>query len=59
MKKIAITDATLRECARRGDLALSFKEKIEIAKLLTSSTSILLKQHPLPMKKLTPLFCAL
>ena len=32
MKKITITDATLRECARRGDIALSFKEKLEIAK---------------------------
>ena len=34
MKKITITDATLRECARRGDIALSFKEKIEIARQL-------------------------
>ena len=34
MKKIIIADATLRAFARRGDLALSFKEKLEIAKLL-------------------------
>ena len=36
MKKITITDATLRECARRGDIALSFKEKLEIARLYSS-----------------------
>lgn len=34
MKNITITDATLRESALRHETALSFKEKIEIAKLL-------------------------
>ncbi len=34
MSKILISDVTLREGASRADISLSFKEKIEIAKLL-------------------------
>lgn len=34
MRKIRISDITLRECASSGEHTLSFKEKIEIAKLM-------------------------
>ncbi len=34
MKKIAIADVTLREGVCRSDISLSFKEKLEVAKLL-------------------------
>lgn len=34
MKEISISDMTMKEAARSGDFNLSFKEKIELAKLL-------------------------
>lgn len=34
MRKIKLSDITLRECASSGEHSLSFKEKIEIAKLM-------------------------
>lgn len=34
MRKISVTDITLRECANSADHSLSFKEKIEMAKLM-------------------------
>ncbi|MBQ2841897.1 MAG: hypothetical protein IJE72_02545 [Clostridia bacterium] len=55
MKKIAITDATLRECARRGDLALSFKEKIEIAKLLDKLNIDIIEAAPVTDEKIDTL----
>lgn len=34
MKEISVSDITMKEAARSGDFSLSFKEKIELAKLL-------------------------
>ena len=34
MRKIRISDVTLRECAASAEHSLSFREKIEIAKLM-------------------------
>ena len=34
MRKIHVSDITLRECANSADHSLSFKEKIEMAKLM-------------------------
>lgn len=55
MKKITITDATLRECARKGDLALSFKEKIEIAKLLDKLGIDVIEAAPVTDEKIDTL----
>ena len=55
MKKIAITDATLRECARRGDIALSFKEKLEIAKLLDKLNVNVIEAAPIIDEKIDTL----
>lgn len=55
MKKITITDATLRECARRGDIALSFKEKIEIAKLLDKLNIDVIEAAPVTDEKIDTL----
>lgn len=55
MKKITITDATLRECARRGDIALSFKEKLEIAKLLDKLNVDVIEAAPITDEKIDTL----
>ncbi len=55
MKKITVTDATLRECARRGDVALSFKEKIEIAKLLDKLNIDVIEAAPVTDEKIDTL----
>ncbi len=55
MKKITIADATLRECARRGDIALSFKEKIEIAKLLDKLNIDVIEAAPITDEKIDTL----
>ncbi len=55
MKKITIADATLRECARRGDIALSFKEKIEIAKLLDKLCIDVIEAAPITDEKIDTL----
>lgn len=55
MKKITITDATLRECARKGDIALSFKEKIEIAKLLDKLKIDVIEAAPVTDEKIDTL----
>ncbi len=55
MKKITITDATLRECARRGDIALSFKEKLEIAKLLDKLSIDVVEAAPIVDEKIDTL----
>ncbi len=55
MKKITITDATLRECARRGDIALSFKEKLEIAKLLDKLNVNVIEAAPIIDEKIDTL----
>lgn len=55
MKKITITDATLRECARRGDIALSFKEKLEIAKLLDKLNIDVIEAAPIVDEKIDTL----
>ncbi len=55
MKKITITDATLRECARRGDIALSFKEKLEIAKLLDKLNIDVIEAAPVTDEKIDTL----
>ncbi len=55
MKKITITDATLRECARRGDIALSFKEKLEIAKLLDKLNIDVVEAAPIVDEKIDTL----
>ena len=55
MKKITVTDATLRECARRGDIALSFKEKLEIAKLLDKLNVDVIEAAPIVDEKIDTL----
>lgn len=55
MKKITITDATLRECARKGDIALSFKEKLEIAKLLDKLNIDVIEAAPIIDEKIDTL----
>ncbi len=55
MKKITIADATLRECARKGDIALSFKEKIEIAKLLDKLGIDVIEAAPVTDEKIDTL----
>ncbi len=55
MKKITITDATLRECARRGDVAISFKEKLEIAKLLDKLNIDVIEAAPIVDEKIDTL----
>ncbi len=55
MKKITIADATLRECAHRGDIALSFKEKIEIAKLLDKLNIDIIEAAPIADEKIDTL----
>ncbi len=55
MKKITITDATLRECARKGDIALSFKEKLEIAKLLDKLNIDVIEAAPITDEKIDTL----
>ena len=55
MKKITIADATLRECARKGDIALSFKEKIEIAKLLDKLNIDVIEAAPIIDEKIDTL----
>ena len=47
MKKIIIADATLRESVLRHENALSFKEKIEIAKFLDSLCVDVIELNPL------------
>lgn len=55
MKKIIIADATLRAFARRGDLALSFKEKLEIAKLLDKLQVNVIEAAPVADEKIDTL----
>lgn len=55
MKKIIIADATLRECARKGNIALSFKEKIEIAKLLDKLNIDVIEAAPITDEKIDTL----
>lgn len=55
MKKITIADATLREGSRRGELALSFKEKLEIAKLLDSLNVDVIEAAPIADEKIDTL----
>lgn len=55
MKKITITDATLRECAHKSDVALSFKEKIEIAKLLDKLNIDVIEAAPVIDEKIDTL----
>lgn len=55
MKKITIADATLRECARNGAIALSFKEKIEIAKLLDKLEIDVIEAAPISDEKIDTL----
>lgn len=55
MKKIIIADATLRAFARRGDLALSFKEKLEIAKLLDKLQVNVIETAPVADEKIDTL----
>lgn len=55
MKKITVTDATLRECARKGNIALSFKEKIEIAKLLDKLKIDVIEAAPITDEKIDTL----
>lgn len=55
MRKITIADATLRECARKGDIALSFKEKIEIAKLLDKLNIDVIEAAPVTDEKIDTL----
>ncbi len=55
MKKITIADATLREGSRRGELALSFKEKLEIAKLLDNLNVDIIEAAPVVDEKIDTL----
>ena len=55
MKKITIADATLREGSRRGELALSFKEKLEIAKLLDNLNVDVIEAAPVVDEKIDTL----
>lgn len=55
MKKITIADATLREGSRRGELALSFKEKLEIAKLLDNLNVDVIEAAPIVDEKIDTL----
>ncbi len=55
MKKITIADATLRECAKKGNIALSFKEKIEIAKLLDKLSIDVIEAAPISDEKIDTL----
>ncbi len=55
MKKITIADATLREGSRRGELALSFKEKLEIAKLLDALNVDVIEAAPIADEKIDTL----
>ena len=55
MKKITIADATLREGSRRGELALSFKEKLEIAKLLDALNVDVIEAAPIVDEKIDTL----
>ena len=55
MTKITVTDATLRECARKGDIALSFKEKLEIAKLLDKLNVDVIEAAPVIDEKIDTL----
>jgi len=55
MRKIAITDATLREGAKKGELALSFKEKLDIAKLLDKLKIDVIEAAPVVDEKIDTL----
>ncbi len=55
MKKITIADATLREGSRRGEIALSFKEKLEIAKLLDNLNVDVIEAAPVVDEKIDTL----
>ena len=55
MKKISIADATLRECAKRNGLALTFKEKLEIAKLLDKLRIDVIEAAPIADEKIDTL----
>ncbi|MBQ4625836.1 MAG: hypothetical protein IJB45_01130 [Clostridia bacterium] len=55
MKKITIADATLREGSHRGELALSFKEKLEIAKLLDNLNVDVIEAAPIVDEKIDTL----
>lgn len=51
MSKIIISDVTLREGASRTDISLSFKEKIEIAKLLDKLCVDVIEANPIKDEK--------
>lgn len=55
MKKISIADATLRECAKRSGIALTFKEKLEIAKLLDKLNIDVIEAAPIADEKIDTL----
>lgn len=55
MRKISFVDVTLRECSRCG-IALTFKEKIEIAKLLDEVRADVVETPPITDGKLDSLF---
>lgn len=55
MRKITIADATLREGARRGEIALSFKERIEIAKQLDNLKIDVIESAPIVDEKIDTL----
>lgn len=51
MKKVSVADITLREGAGRKDISLSFKEKLEIAKLLDKLEVDVIETAPLMDEK--------
>lgn len=55
MRKIIIADATLREGAKKGELALSFKEKLDIAKLLDKLKIDVIEAAPIADEKIDTL----
>lgn len=55
MKKIMISDTTLKKTAGRADLQLSFKEKIEIAKLMDKLRVSVIETAPIVNEKIDSL----
>ena len=55
MKKILISDTTLKETAKRNDMQLSFKEKIELAKLMDKLHVSVIEMAPIENEKIDSL----
>ncbi len=55
MKKIMISDVTLKEAAKKADMQLSFKEKIEVAKLMDKIRMSVIEMAPIVNEKIDSL----